>query len=159
MRTDPDEITLEPEQPGHEPFLFALYVSVRQEELALFNWPAEVRDNFLRQQFKAQQYFRLAHPQAQSWIILRRQQAIGRLILNREESEIRLLDIALMPEHRNQGIGSLLIQRLIRETSSPPRPFRLHVLKGHRAAVLYQRLGFKRIGGTELHDDLEAGAP
>ncbi len=156
MNAEHTDITLGPERPEHEPFLYGLYASVRQPELDAWGWPQAAHDTFLRVQFKAQQNFRASHPRAESLIVFQGGDPIGRLILCRTESEILLLDIALVPEHRRRGIGSMLIRRLVAEAAEAGRPLRLDVLKGHRAAALYERLGFKRVGGTELHDELEA---
>jgi ribosomal protein S18 acetylase RimI-like enzyme len=157
MNAEQADITLGPERREHETFLYRLYASVRQPELDAWGWPEAVRETFLRVQFKAQQNFRAAYPLAESVIVFRNGEPIGRLIVCRTESEIRLLDIALVPEHRGQGIGSMLIRRLMADAAESGRALRLEVLKGHPAAGLYQRLGFKRIGGTEVHDEMEAG--
>jgi ribosomal protein S18 acetylase RimI-like enzyme len=156
MSAEHADITLGPEGPEHKPFLYALYASVRQPELEAWGWPEAARETFLRVQFKAQQNFRATHPQAQSLIVFRAGEPIGRLIVCRSESETRLLDIALVPEHRGRGVGSMLIRRLMAEAAEAAQPLRLDVLKGRRAAALYKRLGFKRVGGTELHDELQA---
>ena len=94
-------------------------------------------------------------PHAEFQIVERERQPIGRLIVNRAPDEYRLVDIALLPEQRGAGLGTTLIQRLLREAAAAGKPVRLSVLKGHRAARLYQRLGFKQIGQAEVHDELE----
>lgn len=157
MNAEHADITLRPERPGDETFLYRLYASVRQPELDAWGWPEAARETFLGVQFKAQQNFRATYPLAESVIVFRGGEQIGRLIVCRTESEVRLLDIALVPGHRGRGIGSMLIRRLMAEAAEARRPLRLEVLKGHRAAGLYERLGFKRIGGTEVHDEMEAG--
>jgi len=83
----------------------------------------------------------------------------GRLIVNRTREELRVVDIALLPQHRNAGIGTALLQRIFGEAAATKKPLRLQVLKDHRAGRLYQRLGFVRTGETELHLEMEWRAP
>lgn len=76
---------------------------------------------------------------------------IGRMIVAREDQELRLVDIALLAEHRNSGIGTRLIQELIAEAAKVGKPLRLQVLKSNPAARLYSRLGFLRMGDDDLY--------
>lgn len=148
-------ITLRPEAPEDERFQFELYATTRQDELEAWGWPAEMKRSFLEMQFKAQQGYRTMFPRAEFQIIQRDGQSIGQLIINRAEGEFRLVDIALLPEQRGAGLGAELIKALLREAKAAGKPVRLTVLKGHRAARFYHRLGFKKTGESELHDELE----
>lgn len=56
--------------------------------------------------------------------------------------ETGLIDIALLPEYRNQGIGSILLRGLLTEAAAVGSSVRLQVLKGNPARELYARLGF-----------------
>jgi ribosomal protein S18 acetylase RimI-like enzyme len=69
-------------------------------------------------------------------------QPIGRLIVDRCSDVIRLVDIALLPDHRKAGIGSELLRRLLDEATAAGKPVVLHVARSNPAATLYQRLGF-----------------
>ena len=66
-----------------------------------------------------------------------------------------LVDIALLPEHRSHGIGTALLQQLLREAEVSGKPLRLSVIRGQRAGRLYQRLEFKKISESDLRDELE----
>jgi ribosomal protein S18 acetylase RimI-like enzyme len=77
------------------------------------------------------------------------------LLLSRLEDEIRLVDIALLPEHRGQGIGRRLIEGLFAEAAGAGKAVRLHVGKDNRAVPLYTRLGFQIIGDKETHFFME----
>ena len=59
--------------------------------------------------------------------------------------EIRLIDIALLLEHRNAGIGARLLQDLLAEAAQAGKPVRIHVEKFNPALRLYERLGFTPI--------------
>jgi ribosomal protein S18 acetylase RimI-like enzyme len=136
-------VTLRPVCAGDEPFLFDLYASTRLEELAPVGWSAELRARFLRWQFNAQQrFYQVAYTGADSQVIVLDDRPIGRLYVVRMEDEIRVVDIAILPEYRNAGIGSRLLGDLFDEATQAGKPVRIHVKKVNPALRLYQRLGF-----------------
>jgi ribosomal protein S18 acetylase RimI-like enzyme len=152
-------ITVRPEEPQDEAFLFELYASTRQEEMDALGWSPEMRTNFLKMQFKASQGYRSAFPGAEFHIVLLNGANAGRLIVNRSREELRIVDVALLPEHRGAGIGTALLQRVFGEATGSKKPLRLKVLKGNRAGRLYQRLGFVEIGETDMRIEMEWRAP
>lgn len=162
MSADPkvsNVITVRPEEPLDEAFLFELYASTRQEELDAWGWPPEMRSAFLAMQFKVSQGYHRVFPDAEFQIVLLNGAKAGRLIIYRTRDELQLVDIALLPQHRNAGVGSALLQRILGEAAATNKPLRLKVLKSNRAARFYERLGFEKTGETELHFDMEWRAP
>jgi ribosomal protein S18 acetylase RimI-like enzyme len=148
-------VILRPEQPTDEAFLLELYASTRREELELTQWDAATCAAFVKMQFKAmRQGYASMFPLGQFSIVLLQEQAIGRMVIHRGEQEIRLVDMALMPEARCRGISTLLVQTLQAEARQSGRPIRLQVLKGNRAARLYERLGFRRTGDNGIYDEM-----
>jgi ribosomal protein S18 acetylase RimI-like enzyme len=151
-----DTITLRPERSEDEPFLREVYASTRKEEMDALGWPPAMREAFLNSQFSAQvRGYRTTFPRADSQIILSNGRAGGRVVVNRAAKEILLVDIALLPEHRNAGIGTVLMQRLLSEAATSGKPLRLSVTKGLRAFRLYERLGFEKTGESDLRDELQ----
>jgi ribosomal protein S18 acetylase RimI-like enzyme len=147
------EITLKPEQPDDDGFLFELYSTTRAAEMALTPWNDEQRRAFLRQQYELRRLHYLSYHSGAEYLLIRRNGGpIGRIATDRREDEIRILDIALIPEHRGRGIGSQLIHELLAEASLQNNAVTLHVERHNRAAGLYQRLGFRVIedGGVYL---------
>ncbi|HEY8209240.1 MAG TPA: GNAT family N-acetyltransferase [Myxococcaceae bacterium] len=137
---------LRPATPEDEAFLFALYASTRAEELEAWGLIGPQREAFLQMQFRAQQqHYRAQLPRADHQIVLVAGAPAGRLLVDRREDEIRLADIALLPEHRGRGLGTALLQALLAEAKAAARPVRLHVLHGSRAAALYARMGFSTL--------------
>lgn len=153
MKTkDTLSVTLRPARPEDEAFLLALYASTRAEEVAAWGWTAAQQEAFLRMQFQAQrQAYQWQYPGADYQIIWREEQAIGRFIVYRTQAEMRLVDIALLPEARGAGIGGALLQALLDEAREAGKPVRLHVTPANRAVRLYARLGFKLIDETPSH--------
>ncbi len=148
-------ITVRPEQAQDEAFLFELYASTRQAELDAWAWPAAMRQSFLAMQFKASQSSRASYPDAEYQIIRLDDTNIGRMIVHRTQDALHVVDIALLPQYRNSGVGSALLRRILGEAAAAQKPVRLQVLKGNRAASLYRRLGFVVTGESGLHLEME----
>jgi ribosomal protein S18 acetylase RimI-like enzyme len=146
------EITLKPEQPDDDVFLFELYSTTRAAEMALTLWTDEQRRAFLRQQYELRRFHYLRYHSSAKYLLIRgNSERIGRIAIHRREDEIRIMDIALVPEYRGMGIGSQLIHELLVEASLQKVPVTLHVDRHNRAAGLYQRLGFRVIEDDEVY--------
>jgi ribosomal protein S18 acetylase RimI-like enzyme len=102
------------------------------------------------------QQYRMSYPKASNSIVLLNNEAVGRLIVDRDEHELVLVDISLMPEHRGQRIGTHLIKQLLHEAASVAKPVRLHVLQTNPAKHLYQRLGFAVVNNDQLYCEMVA---
>jgi ribosomal protein S18 acetylase RimI-like enzyme len=139
----PSEVALRDVDSTDLPFLRRLYSSNRAGELALTGWGPEVVEAFLAMQFKAREFHYLEHfPTSEDLLILVDGRAAGRLRVDRLVGEIRIIDIALLPEHQGAGIGSALIASLQRDAVAAGIPIVLQVAAGNAAANLYRRLGF-----------------
>lgn len=68
--------------------------------------------------------------------------AAGRLYVARWPEEIRIVDIALLPPYRDQGIGTALLAGLLREAVGTGSRVTIHVERFNPALTLYHRLGF-----------------
>ena len=140
---DATSITLRAAGPDDENFLFEVFRQSVGSEVAMFG------DAMLRMQFKAQLLtYSAEFPRADHQIIMLGDRAIGRVLVERRESENRGVDIALLSEHRSGGIGRMLIQELLDEAARAGKPFKISVVKGNPAIHLYERLGFKTTGDT-----------
>jgi ribosomal protein S18 acetylase RimI-like enzyme len=140
---DPMYLSLRVAREEDEAFLYQLYASARQEEMAAWGWDSAHQDSFLRMQFRAQrQGYAAQYPDADHRLILADEKPVGRMIVHRTEKEIRLIDIAILSENRNHGLGTAVVRGLIAECQASGAPLQLQVAKGNRAIHLYQRLGF-----------------
>jgi RimJ/RimL family protein N-acetyltransferase len=136
-------VTLRPVEPEDEAFLLQTYSSVRTEELAQVPWSEAQREAFIKLQFEAQQtHYRKHNPGATHDIILLNAQPIGRLYVARRDAEIRILDITILPEHRNQGLGTPLIENLMKEAAGAGKPLSIYVESFNPSLRLFERLGF-----------------
>ncbi|MGF1728811.1 GNAT family N-acetyltransferase [Photobacterium kasasachensis] len=142
--------------PDDLPFLSAVYASTRSEELAITGWPQEQINQFLDMQFFAQhQYYQQQYTAASYNIILNEEDAIGRLYTDVREDEIRIIDIALLPQYRNMGIGRTLLQDVIERATRLEKCVRIHVEKNNPALALYLDLGFQQVEDKEVYSLME----
>ncbi|MCU1677348.1 MAG: Acetyltransferase, family [Frankiales bacterium] len=149
-------VGLRPVEAVDTEFLVGVYASTREQELAPVAWDAAEKDAFIRMQFAAQdQYWRGQKPGAAFDVIVVDGQPAGRLYVDRLAGEIRIIDIALLPEHRGHGVGTALLRDVLQEGADAGLPVTIHVEQGNRARALYERLGFTQIGATGVYDLLE----
>jgi ribosomal protein S18 acetylase RimI-like enzyme len=153
----PGGVTLRRVTAGDEEFVYQVYAGTRAEELATLNWSGEQQESFLRMQFTLRQRdYGSRFDAAGHQIILRDDRPVGVVWVSRDEREIRLADLALLPAHRGSGIGAILIRELIDESDRTGKPVRLMVLKMNPGALrLYERLGFKVLGDAGFYFDME----
>jgi len=145
-------VVLRPVRPEDQPFLMRVYVNTRTEELAVVPWSPAEKELFLRQQFDAQhRHYQSAYPDGQFNVICAGPEDIGRLYVWRGRDELRIVDIALLPEWRGQGIGTLLIRTLLDEATATHRSVSIHVEQNNPALRLYERFGFQRIQETGVY--------
>ena len=129
--------------PGDAELLFRVYAGAREDELAVVPWDAGQKEAFLRAQFGAQnRWYREHYAGASFDVVLVDGEPCGRLYVYRGETEIRIVDIALLPEHRGNGVGSSLLRDLLAEADAAGKRVTIHVERFNPALRLYERLGF-----------------
>jgi GNAT superfamily N-acetyltransferase len=150
------ELTLRPIRDEDAPFLYRLYASTRIEEIALLDWDDAQKQSFLRMQFEAQHRDYLARFRGARFNIVERAgQPVGRLYVDDRPDEIRIIDIALLPEHRNAGLGTRLLGDLLDGARPHRKPVRIHVEKLNPAQRLYERLGFVPVSDVGVYQLME----
>ena len=129
--------------------LVRVYASTRAAELAQVTWwDDEQKLAFCRAQYDAQKAeYDARFPGAEYDVVLLEGRTAGRIWVGRDEEEIRLLDIALLPESQGQGIGAVLVGALIEEARSTGKLLRHMVfVLNEDARRFYERLGFRVFG-------------
>ncbi len=138
--------TLRPCTEQDRELLYRIYASTRAEELAAVPWSEPQKEEFLRSQFDAQHKYYMEHfPRAAYDLIVLDGESIGRLYVDRRDDEIRLIDIALLPEHRGGGFGGAIMRDVLAEGRESGKLVRIHVEQDNPAMRLYLRLGFEKI--------------
>jgi RimJ/RimL family protein N-acetyltransferase len=143
-----------------EEVLCRIYSSTRTSELEKVTWwTADQKKQFLRAQFNAQHsYYQNNYRGAHFWVIEDKAEIIGRLYLHAayEGGSVRIIDIALLPQWRNRGIGGAILQDIIAFAAGRERSVTIHVESFNPAMKLYQKLGFNLLSKTnEVYHLLE----
>jgi len=150
------EYSLRDVTPGDQPFLFRLYASTREQEIAAWGWEATQSEAFLRMQFQAQQAsYNHMYPAAEHQIVMLDGEPAGRILVAEDDAEIRLVDIALLNEFRNRRLGESLMRRLMEQSLQKSKPLRLQVLQRNPARHLYDRLRFRVTAQDQMYVSME----
>lgn len=156
---DVPPMRLRPEQDQDRPFLCDLYGTTRKQELDQVDWSPGQKRWFVEHQFSAQHsQYRQHYAQAAFLVIEQAAERIGRFYVHRTSSELRLMDVTLVPELRNRGFGTRLMRRLIEWSDELNLPVTLHVEPFNPAQRLYHRLGFETIEERGVHHFMSRGA-
>ncbi|MFL6227317.1 MAG: GNAT family N-acetyltransferase [Pyrinomonadaceae bacterium] len=152
-----ERVELRPVAPADDEFLLDVYASTRADEMALVDWDDATKRAFLGSQFAAQRAdYESRFPDADYHIIVVEGERAGRLWVARTPEQIRLLDIALLPEFQNRGVGRFLLGGLIEESERTRLPLRHMVFQFNTAGMrFYERLGFKPSGEMGAYTQME----
>jgi ribosomal protein S18 acetylase RimI-like enzyme len=123
-------------------------------------WDDAQKDAFLRSQFDAQDaWWHENYADASFDVILVGGAPGGRLYVRRGPSEIRIVDIALLPEYRGAGVGTSLLQDLLADGDAAGKSVTIHVERMNPALRLYERLGFAVAEDKGVYLFLERPSP
>jgi ribosomal protein S18 acetylase RimI-like enzyme len=141
------------------PFLRHLYATTREREMQLVPWTPEQKAAFLDMQFTAQKtHYEEYYPDCKFLVIEMEQAPIGRLYIDRADDDIRITDIALLPEFRGRGIGRMLMEEILEEGRTTGKRVTIHVEHDNPARRLYDRLGFRHVDTNGVYHLMEWSA-
>ena len=139
-------IELRPQGKKDNVFIETVYYATREAELNLTNWTEQQKSAFALMQCMAQlSEYKTKFPGAAFQIIIFNKKDAGRFYTCENDTEIRLIDITLLPAFRRKGIGAFLLKELIKKSNSVQKKISLHVDPVNPAMQLYLYLGFKHI--------------
>lgn len=144
-----------------EPLLYSLFTAVKVLEFAPLGWPPEQLQPLLEMQFRArQQSWEQIYPAAiDSILCLEDGTPVGRHLVDRQANSYRSVDIAILSEYQNRGIGTWALQQVQKLAESESIGMRLRVERTNRALQLYERLGFKKTAEDEFAFEMEWQPP
>lgn len=150
-------VDLRPVTESDDDFLLTVYASTREDELAQTDWTVDQKRDFLRWQLDLQRReYETRFPDAEYRIIVVDQQPAGRIWVGADKEQIRLLDIALLPEFQNRGVGTILLRRLMDRADNEGKALRHMVfVLNNNADRFYERLGFKKIDDFGAYKHME----
>jgi len=144
-------LTLRPAGPGDAPLLFTLFRCTRVAEASRWGWVGDQLTEFLDTQWQMEQRMhRTRYPEADDAIVLADGEPVGRLLVDRTNGRIFLVDLTLLPKARGKGIGTRLVRDLLVEAEFDGLPLRLSVPRGSRALGLLRRVGLEVVTASEL---------
>ena len=136
-------------------FLFALFNAVRSPEFAYAPLAPAQLDLLMNIQYAGQKQTYGAQYPGGNHIVLLDGLPIGRIWLFRGEAEHQLVDISLMPEFRNRGIGGALVTEAIAAARAAGVRLCCSVAVTNAGSLrFHQRLGFQIVGQDEIYYDL-----
>jgi len=139
-------ISLRPTCLDDEAFLLEVYASTRAEEMVLVPWSDQQKRAFVEMQFRAQDaHYRERFPNAEFDVIVENGEPVGRLYLLKEQDMISIIDIAVLPQHRQRGIGTFLIREVVNEAARSQKAVQVYVETFNPSLPLFERLGFSRV--------------
>src|SRR5437763_8780703 len=155
MKIADESIALRPVDETDESFLIELYKSSRGDDLRGLGWTEDRISEFLELQYEAQRNLQGNQEHVSDQVVLMNGKQVGRLSIETRADEIRCIDLALLPDYRNQGVGTLLIQRLQQQARSASIRLHVQVIRFNRAVNFLERLGFRRTSETGTHFQME----
>jgi ribosomal protein S18 acetylase RimI-like enzyme len=134
-----------------EPFLRRLIIATLTEELAAWACPEAMRDQLLEIQYRIRrQGIAANYGDAGLSVIAVGDEPVGWIVGLWSDAELYIVEIAILPPWRGQGIGATVLSNVLAESDRRGLPARLNVNINNRAVRLYERLGFRRTDGTEV---------
>lgn len=136
-------LSLRPMMASDKAFIESLYRSTR-DDLRLLDAEEDFIDEFIESQRRAQtQGYGDMFPNAMYFVAEHHNERIGRVVLDFGHSEVRVVDIALIPAARGKGFGGQILHSVQLVASKVMAPVTLTVRFDHLLAKqLYARLGF-----------------
>ncbi|WP_460903092.1 GNAT family N-acetyltransferase [Paraburkholderia jirisanensis] len=146
--------------PSDRDFLLRVFESTRTAEFVAAGFDTDTIRGLLAKQFTMQdEYYRRHYPQGRFDIVLDGERQIGRLYHDwHGNSEVRVIDIALLPEYRGAGIGARLMKTVVAEAAHRTLAVSLYVERDNPVRGFYRRLGFAAIGENGVYEQMRREA-
>jgi ribosomal protein S18 acetylase RimI-like enzyme len=134
-------------------FLASVFSSTRVDEFVAAGLPAETIAALMAQQFELQNtYYRRHYVRAHFDIVTQAGAELGRLYHDWSPRELRIIDIALLPQYRGRGIGTTIMRDLLAEADRHGLAVSLYVEQKNPVRALYRRLGFVKAGENGIYE-------
>lgn len=150
-------ITLRPASPEDEPFLYNLYKLSRVEEFAIAQLTEMQFEALMRMQYAARKMsYEGNYPESKHDVVVVDGVDAGQLWVNRDDTQLRVIDISIAGAFQNQGIGAALMRDLILQAREAGLPLRCSVATNNPGSLrFHQRLGFQITGANEAYYQMQ----
>lgn len=139
-----------PVTPADEPFLLALTLDRRADELAGWGWPPPQARAFVESQHALQRRARLALPGLEEWVLALDGEPVGHLVLAGTGPSRRVVEVVVLRAYRGRGLAGAALKEVLTAADAGYQELRLQVEPGNPARRLYERLGFVAEGPDTL---------
>jgi len=145
-------------RPVHVPddmlLLQHIYATSRDYEMGYYGFSEPYLTYFLTDQFLIQHHQYMNAPKAKFYIVeTLSREPLGRFyVRNMIYSEIRVMDIAILPANRGRGIGKALFQKTMDQAKTTGKRVSIHVEKQNPAHGFYEKLGFGFVHVDGIYD-------
>lgn len=124
-------------------FFLALYRSTRSDLLGMLADPRYIDALVAMQQRQQMDGFRSLYPDAAYQVLELDGTPVGRLVTAVASDALRVVDIAVVPQARGQGVGGEVLRRVLQQAMREGRDVTLAVRRDNAGARrLYASLGF-----------------
>jgi ribosomal protein S18 acetylase RimI-like enzyme len=150
---------LRPCEASDDPFLYDVFATTWESEVAALP-NQNLAQHVLRIQHIAQERrFSGRYPDYERYVVLVGDTPAGRLYVHQHGSTMHVIDLTLMPEHRNKGLGSQVLRDLFDLAARADMTVTLRVGRRNRQATdLANKLGFRLVNVDDLDNYFEWSA-
>ncbi|MBX3653129.1 MAG: GNAT family N-acetyltransferase [Ramlibacter sp.] len=136
---------------GDADFLVALFSDSRPD-LHVPGMDPVALGQLIQMQYRVQQVgFSHHFPQAQSFLIGLDQRWVGRVVIDEGDTDLRLVDLAVLTAERRKGVASAILSSIQQSASERGKSVSLAVSKFNPGAIaLYLSHGFSVSGEDEM---------
>jgi ribosomal protein S18 acetylase RimI-like enzyme len=145
---------LRPAQFEDELFLFTLFAE-SQQQLAFLQSDERLWQSLVEMQHRGRELsYAASFPEASDSILCLDEGSdartpVGRVLVNRGQQSWRIVDIAVLNQHRGKGLGTRVLRECQAQCRQAGATLELEVAPQNPAMRLYKRLGF-RITGEDV---------
>jgi ribosomal protein S18 acetylase RimI-like enzyme len=158
-------LSLRPVEGSDEPLLLRIFAESHCAGFELLGLEPAALDGLIRMQFQARQAQYRMHPGATDYLICRNvdhgEAVLGGCWLSDTAEQVRVLDIAVLTEHRRRGVATTVLAQLCAQAAIAGKPVALSVWHENAPArELYRALGFlpdPTVGASEGGEPGELG--
>ncbi len=131
-----------------------IFATSRDYETQVYGFPEPDLTQFLTQQFLLQHHQYMATSDADFYIIEDLKGVpLGRFYVRQMPyTEIRVMDIAILPAHRGKGVGKQLFKQTMDQAQKTDHRVSIHVDQNNPSHGFYENLGFGFVQVDGIYD-------
>lgn len=150
-------VSLCPVESSHTDFLLQLFKECRPDLELIGGINEKQKEDIIFQQFTLEQEQLIKmYPDVEFNVVMLNEKPVGRIYIYHGETADRILEIGLLAEYRNLGIGRKLITTAIENAIRKNKSVRLQVAWfNQRAYKFYKEIGFRVIENQGVSFEME----